>query len=123
VDPLAELGIRLGSGGRGIGSGSGKLTDRGEAIEAIGRGGRLSGLLEDGPGVLSMGINIELGLDCVGYRKGKGAKAASILASDSARRAKSSGSTNIENLEDARREGPATDDLEFRRDAILADNR
>jgi hypothetical protein len=120
VDPLAELGIRLGNGGRGIGSGRGRLTDLGEDT---GRGGRLSGLLVEGPGALSLGTNIELGLDCIGYRKGKGAKAASIRASDSASKAKSSGSTNIENLEDARREGPPTDDLEFRRDTILADNR
>jgi hypothetical protein len=66
VDPLAEFGIRLGSGRRGIGSGSGRLTDLGEDVEAIGRGGRLSGLLEDGPGALSVGMYIEVGLDCVG---------------------------------------------------------
>ena len=88
-----------------------------------GRGGRLSGLLDDVAAVLSLGMNIEFGLDWVGYRKGRGAKAASIRASDSANKARSSGSTNIENLEELRRDGPATDDLEFRRDRILVDNR
>lgn len=117
------------TGSGNCGRGSGRLTDLGDEVTEEGRGGNseafgtLSGLLDDGPGMELLGRYIEFGLDCVGYRKGRGAKAASIRASDSASKAISSGSTKIENLAEVRRDDPATDDLEFRREMIWVDNR
>jgi hypothetical protein len=124
VDPLAEES-KVGSGGRGMGSGSGRLTRLGEEGRSGSGGneretGRLSGLLVDGSASVSSETNTEFGLDCEGYRNGRGENAGSASANSST----SSGSTRIEYLAEDRREDDSTiDDLEERRDRTAVDNR
>lgn len=123
---LGAVGSSTGNGGRGIGSGGGKLTRVGDDGESGsgGRGseiGRLSGLLDtDGPASDSVGSNIEFGLDRDGYRSGKGEKAGSASASNS----KSAWSTNMENLAEVLRDVDSpSEDLDERRDEVVVDSR